>query len=62
MSLLESIHSSIIGSEKCNTAEAQDKDIKITIMNGFKNLRGNMSKSLNKVFDTKPKKPTFGMK
>lgn len=25
--------------EKCNIAEAQEKDIKITIMNNFKNLK-----------------------
>lgn len=31
--------STTVGPEKCNIAEAQEKDLKITIMNMFKDLK-----------------------
>lgn len=37
----------IIRAEKCNPADAQDKDFKTAIMNMFKDLKENINKCLN---------------
>jgi hypothetical protein len=48
----ESSNPILLDSEKCNIAEAQDKDFKTVIMNMFKGLRENMNKFLIKSVKT----------
>lgn len=43
------------GPKKCNLAEAQDKDFKITAMNMFKDLKVDMNKPPNEVFENSKK-------
>lgn len=41
----------IVGPEKCNIAEEQDKDFKITIRKIFNILKENMNKSPNETYE-----------
>jgi hypothetical protein len=40
------------GPEKCNIAEAEDKDFPRAVMNMFKDLREDMNKSINEIWKT----------
>ena len=44
---LESSNPTIVGPEKCNVAEAQDKDFKVPTINMFKDLEEDTKKCLN---------------
>jgi hypothetical protein len=46
----EPSNATIVGLEKCNLVEAQDKDFKISIMIMFKDLNDDMNKALYVVY------------
>ena len=41
----------VIGPKQCNLAEAQDKDFKIAIMNMLKDLKEEINKSANEIYE-----------
>lgn len=43
MSLLELSNSTALGSEKCNVAEAQDKDLKLALMDMVEDLKSQIN-------------------
>lgn len=49
MPLPEPNSSTTVGPEKCNVAESQYKDFKLTILNMFKDLKESMSEYFNEV-------------
>lgn len=49
MSPSECSDHTIVGPEKCNTAEAQDKVFKIVTVSMLEDLKDDMNKSLNEV-------------
>lgn len=51
MPLPEDSNHTVIGPEKSNLAEAQDKDFKVSIMNMFNNLEKDGNKCLNEVHE-----------
>ena len=40
-----------VGPERCNAAEIQDKDFKAAIINMLNDLKEDMNKSINKVYE-----------
>lgn len=47
----ESINPTALGPERCNTAEAQDKDCKIAATNMFKDLKEDVNKSVDEIYE-----------
>lgn len=52
MSPLETSNPITVGPEKCNIADAQDKDLKIAIMTMFKLLKKDMNKYNKDIYKT----------
>lgn len=52
MSPLEASNPITVDPEKCNVADAQDKDFRIAIMNMFKLLKKNMNKYNKEIYET----------
>lgn len=48
---MESSNSTIVGSESCNTAEAQYKDLKIAFMNMIEGQKREMNKPLKEIYE-----------